>query len=717
MIKDQEQPERRGPIVTRRRFLAFSGTAVAGALLSACSAQSALPTPGASSAPGVPTTVATSAATTAATAPGVATTAGTAAPANSATARVGSASPTTAGNAGAAKQESPLFAEAVKAGKLPALAERVPKNPLVVNPVEKVGKYGGTWRAALLGGADTLWLARTIGYEHLVRWDPEWKQILPNVAESLEVTPDAKTYTFKLREGLRWSDGQPFTADDILFWYEDILLNKELTPGGLPLWMKTGGKNGVVERIDQYTVRFKFEDSHGLFLSNLAGPNGPGSTQSPKHYLRQFHNKYNPDGVAKLVQENNAENWVKLFQIKGGVIPGTPYDAVWQNKDLPRLHGWILTQPYGAVTQVVAERNPFYFKIDPEGKQLPYLDKVTYSVAQDAQTLVLKAANGEIDMQDRSINADSNKAVYTDNQKKGNFRFFETVPAIMNTNTIALNMTHKDPVKRQIFSNKDFRIGLSYAINRQEIIDVIFVSQGEPWQSAPRRESEFFDERMAKQYTEFDTKRANEALDKAFAQKNAQGQRLGPDGKPITIIIEVSTSLPVQVDTMDLVSKYWKAVGIDAQVKAEDRALFETRRQANEHDAVVWQGAGGIDVVLNPPYYFPWSGRSDYAQPWYVWYAKPGNPQTAPEEPPAAVKQQMALYDQLVTTADQAKQGALMRQILATAADQFYTIGISLPPNGYGIVRNNFRNVPKLIPDANTYPNPAPTNPCQYYIE
>jgi peptide/nickel transport system substrate-binding protein len=222
---------------------------------------------------------------------------------------------------------------------------------------------------------------------------------------------------------------------------------------------------------------------------------------------------------------------------------------------------------------------------------------------------------------------------------------------------------------------------------------------------------------MAKQYTEYDVKRANESLDKAFPQKNAQGQRLGPDGKPIVIIIEVSTSLPVQVDTMELVARYWKAVGIDAQVKAEDRALFETRRSANEHDAVVWQGAGGIDVVLNPPYYFPWSGRADYAQPWYVWYAKPGNPQTAAEEPPAATKQQMALYDQLVTTADQAKQGALMRQILTIAADEFYTIGISLPPNGYGIVRNNFRNVPKLIPDANTYPNPAPTNPCQYFIE
>ena len=543
-------------------------------------------------------------------------------------------------------------------------------------------------------------------------WDYTGEKVVPNIAKDFAFEDGGRTFVLTLRKGMKWSDGQPFTADDILFWYEAIQLNKELTPS-------RGVNPPTVEKIDVYTVRFRFEQPNGLFLPTLAGLDAvlSAATASPKHYLQQFHQKYNPQGVEQLARENGAEGWVKLFQLKGASVPGTPYQALWQNKDLPRLHGWSLTQPYGSGTRVVAERNPFYFKVDTEGNQLPYLDRVTYEVFQDAQTLVLRAANGEIDMQDRSLNADSNKAVFTENQQKGQYRFFESIPAVMNTNVIALNLTHKDPVKRQIFGNKDFRIGLSHAINRQEIIDIGYVSQGEPWQSAPRKESEFYNERMAKQYTEFDLAKANAALDKAFPQKNAQGSRLGPNGQPIAVQIEVSTATPLQVDTMNLMANYWRAVGIDTQVKAVDRALFDTRRLANEHDAVVWAGAGGIDVILNPPYYFPWSSRADYAQPWYVWYAKPTNPTTAPEEPPAATKEQMELYRQLIATGDPARQGELMRRILAIAAEEFYTIGISLPGNGYGIVKNNFRNVPKLIPDAFVYPNPALTNPSQYFVE
>ncbi len=380
----------------------------------------------------------------------------------------------------------------------------------------------------------------------------------------------------------------------------------------------------------------------------------------------------------------------------------------------------MITQPYGAVTRVTAERNPYYFKTDPAGAQLPYLDRVTYEIAQEAQTLVLKALNGEIDMQDRNIATPGNKAVLADNQQKGGYHFFDTVPAIMNAAVISLNLTHKDPVKRQIFQNKDFRIGLSHAINRQEIIDIVYVGQGEPWQAAPRKESEFYSERLAKQYTEYDVTRANEALDRAFPQKDGQGFRLGPDGKRIAFTVEITAGTgPARSDVMNLVRAHWQQVGVEAQVKEEDRALFSTRLGANEHDAAVWDGAGGLDVILNPPYYFPWSSRSDYAQAWQVWYTNPSGAgaRTAPEEPPAATKQQMDLYRQLTATGDPAKQNELMRQILAIAADEFYALGIALPPNGYGVVKDNFKNVPTIYPDAFTYPNPAPTNPPQYFIE
>ncbi len=239
----------------------------------------------------------------------------------------------------------------------------------------------------------------------------------------------------------------------------------------------------------------------------------------------------------------------------------------------------------------MAERNPFFYKVDPEGNQLPYIDRATYDVVQDKETLVLKAVNGEIDMQERNIASLQNKAVFTDNRQKGNYGFYETIPSSMNTTIIALNLTHKDPTKRQVFQNKDFRIGLSHAINRQEVIDVVFVSQGEPWQAAPRKESELYSEKLAKQYTEYDARRANEHLDKVLPQKDGQGMRLGPDGKRFSFQIEAQGT--EQIDSLVLLQGYLQKVGIDMQVKAEDRALLYTRKNANEHDAVIWGGDGG----------------------------------------------------------------------------------------------------------------------------
>jgi peptide/nickel transport system substrate-binding protein len=610
--------------------------------------------------------------------------------------------------------EAPALTKRVADGQLPPLAERLPAAPLVVPVVEQIGTYGGTWRAGLVGSGDTLWLQRTIGYENLVRWNPEWTEVIPNVAEAFEASADATNYTFTLREGLRWSDGAPFTADDILFWYEDISLNPELTPN-------RGPNPPTVEKIDEYTVRFSFEEPNGLFLQTLATTTGEFATRFPKHYLQQFHPTYNADGLEALVTESGAANWVELFQRKGAAISGTPYDAIWSNPELPRLHAWTITVPYGESTQVVAERNPYYFKVDPDGNQLPYIDRVVYEVVQSADVLLLKALNGEIDMQDRHIATLPNKAVFADNMEQGGYRFFDSIPATMNTCLINLNLSHKDPTKRELFQNKDFRIGLSHAIHRQEIIDLVFVGQGEPFQAAPRPESPFYDEELATQYTEYNVELANEHLDKAgLSERDSEGFRLGPDGKRISFVVEIATGFSqAHVDVMQLVATQWKEVGIEAAVKPIDRALFDTRRLANEHDVVIWDGAGGLDVIQNGNYYFPRSNRSDFAQAWATWYLNPSGDgaQTVPEEPPAAVQQQMELNDQLTRTSDTAEQDRLMREILAIAADQFYTIGISLPANTYGIVKNNFRNVPAVMPSAFVYPSPAPTNPSQYFIE
>ena len=586
---------------------------------------------------------------------------------------------------------------------LPPVEERLPAEPMVVEPLE-IGEYGGTWHMGLRGGNDGALLVRTLGNEGLVRWDPQWTQVIPNVATSWDVNDDGSEYTFHLREGMKWSDGEPFTANDIQFWYEAHATNTEVSPAP-PEWMVAGGETGTVEAVDDVTVKFTFAAPNGLFLQRLATPAGNIVTRVPQHFAEEFHAEYNPDGIDALMEEAGLDNWVDLWTQRVG-------DEWFAPK--PTINAWALENGQGGgAVQVTAVRNPYFWKVDPEGNQYPYLDSVQYDASEDVETLVLRALNGEIDMMDRHIGSLQNKAVFFDNQEAGGYHFFDTVPSSMNSMIIALNLTHQDPVKREIFQNKDFRIGLSYAINRPELIDLIWVGQGEPWQLAPRPTSPFYNEQLAKQYTEYSVEMANEHLDAAgYTERDADGFRLGPDGERITFTVDLHTVNTTGIDAMEQITGYWTEVGIDGRANVIDRSILYERKEANEHDAVVWGGDGGLDVVLEPRWYFPYSQESNFAEAWQFWFN--GDPRG--EEPPEAPKMQMDLYNQLKSTADPDEQTALMNEILQIAADEFYAIGINLPAPGYGIVKNNFFNVPESFPGSWLYPHPSPTNTFTYFI-
>ena len=609
--------------------------------------------------------------------------------------------------------EAPALADLVAAGSLPPVNERLPVDPLVVEPIESIGQYGGTWRTALVGGGDTSWLARTVGYDYLVRFSPAWDEIVPGIASAYEVNADGTQYTFTLRQGMKWSDGAPFTSEDILFYVNDYYLHPDLGSGG-------GNNPYTAEQIDETTFTVTFESPNGLFMTDLASSNGAIWTQFPKHYLSQFHATYNTENLDELVADAGASGWVELFQLKGAAIPGTPYNAVWSNADLPRLYPWVMVEPYGDGARVTFERNPYYWKVDPDGKQLPYIDKVNFQVVQDNEVLLLKAANGELDMHCRHINTLQNKPVLADSRESGGYYFNELAQAIMNTGCYQVNMTHKDLGLREVFLNKDFRIGLSHAINRQEIIDTVYVGQGEPWQCAPRPETPWYNETLAKQYTEYDLDLANEFLDKAVPERDSDGWRLRPDGKRLTFVLEVASGgqYAELVDVSNLIVGYWRAVGVDVQLLPEDRSLMFERTAANDHDCAVWPGGSGLFDALTRPYmYVPDSNSSRYGVGWGYWYAPSSTAQAEPVEPPEEVKKALDLYTQVTETADTEEQNRLMSEIMAIAQEQFYAIGVSLPAPGYGLVGNSFKNVPDSIPDSTQYPTPGPTNPEQYYFE
>jgi peptide/nickel transport system substrate-binding protein len=611
--------------------------------------------------------------------------------------------------------EAPILAEMVKAGKLPPVDQRLPQNPMLVQPEKRVGVYGGVWRLAMVK-RDPIFMLRVMGYESLVRWDEGWTKVIPNVAQSYTASPDSKTFTFKLRQGMKWSDGQPFTADDIVFWYEAIYLNEELH-FLVDTWIDVGKDKLKVEEQGAYTVIFRFAEPQGLFLQRLATLWGAFPTSFPRHYLAQFHKDYNPN-IDRLVAQAGVKNWVELFKEKTRQdLNGNLFSTV---PELPTLFAWVIEpgsfNADGTPAPVVkAVRNPYYWKIDTDYNQLPYIDRLEFQVVDQAADILPLVQAGKVDMQDRNIPAE---AALPENQAQGGYGLFKLVSSFSNYMAISFNETHADPVKRQIFQNKDFRIGLSYAINRPAIIQAARLDV-EPAQVAPLPGTPFYSEQMATQYLEYNVELANEYLDRAgYSRRDAAGFRLGPDGRRISFTMLIPTPLPHGDFSVHLpmIQADWQAAGIEMAIEIVSRADAEKRWANNEYDVTAFTGAGGYDVILAPRHYVPAEGIwSQQGMLWSNWYNSPRDPQA--EEPPAPVKETISLYRQVLQTADPDQQNELMGQILHIAAEQFQVMGIHRVPVFNGIVKPDFHNVPQLMFYAANYPHPAPTNPCQYFIE
>ncbi len=614
--------------------------------------------------------------------------------------------------AAAGSGEAPMLKALVDAGSLPPLAERLPKNPMVVTPLREVGKYGGTWKSTIVGGGSLSMLFRYQAYEPLVRYNPEWTGVIPNVAESVTANDTATEFTFKLREGHKWSDGHPYTTEDVMFWYEDVFSNPEIEVTNQD-HLIVGDDKGVFTKVDDTTFTVSFKNPNGLFLLLLAWADSDQTTRFPKHYLSQFLPKYNPD-ADKLAAAAGLSGWVQMFQKKSGAALE---DDFFTNSEIPVLHPWKMKVAPGESTEhAIAERNAYYFKVDTAGNQLPYLDSIDYVLVADAQVLLLKVLQGEIDLLDQYIGTPTNKSVLFDGKQKGNYDFYTTTSTQPNEMAICFNMTHPDEVKAELYASKDFRAGISHAIDRQAMIDSVFVGVGSPSQAAIGESDPFYNERLAKQFTEFDLAKANEFLDKVAPNKDGDGFRLDSSGRRISIVFEQDQNRLEMVDMMQLLMPMLKAVGIDGQLKLIDRSLWEVRiRQNMDYDATTNRFGGGIGLaaILDPRYFVPYSDNAFYAPGWQIWY----NDKSAANavEPPAQVQEALKLYDVMKSTVDETERTDAFKKILEIAADQFYTVGIKVPNDAYGVVKNDFHNVPERMPNSFGYPTPAPTNPEQYF--
>lgn len=605
--------------------------------------------------------------------------------------------------------EAPMLAALVESGKLPSVDSRMPINPMILKPVERVGVYGGTLEVIVANPSST---NSIIGYEPLVRWDAQWLRVIPNVAQSVEASDDAMAYTFRLREGMRWSDGELFTANDIMFWYEAIFTNKDLTPRPAT-WLTSGGKPVVVEKVDDLTVTFRFAEPNGFFLYEMANSRGDEPILYARHYLEKYHPAYNAQ-IDELVKSEGAKDWIELFTRKAkapGNFARSPFPI---NYELPTFKAWLVIEQ-GDVT--TAERNPYYWKIDTDFNQLPYIDQIKFVPAVSLEAYETVINNGAAHM---AFVSDFGNFDITSAKTTADLKKVELISSYSTNYAIGLNLTHQNPVLREVFLNKSFRIGLSHAINRQRIIDDLFGGKGEAYQVAPRPESQFYNETFAKQYTEYSVDLANKYLDEAgYAQKDSEGFRIGPDGNRITFTLQTNAVTDRTSKLLSYVVEDWRAVSVDVtlEIFGDDKSdEYNNMLFGNQFNNYNSEGVGGLDVILQPIYYFPvHQYASFWASGWGYWYKDRSNPLAV--EPPDFVQKQMALYDELRKTVDIAEQEALMTQILDIAAENFMVIGTVLDPNTLMFVSSNLHNVPSLMPRAFSYPTPAPANPAQFFIE
>ncbi|NQS88251.1 ABC transporter substrate-binding protein [Patescibacteria group bacterium] len=602
-------------------------------------------------------------------------------------------------------KEAPELRVKVAAGELLPVEKRLPEEPLVVKPVEEIGQYGGTWRQLHMGPVDKSQMGYLVS-EHLVRYSPDFTDVLPNVVKSWEISKDAKSITFFLRKGMKWSDGASFTADDFMFWWDDIILNDELTPVK-PALFKIGGELGVFKKLDDYTIRWSFVNPYGIFLESIAGWFTP-IMYAPKHYLKRFHPKYMPmDEIKETMEAEGFDSWIDLFSAKN--------DWGFNNPECPQICAWIPQNMIDKPIQIWV-RNPYYWKVDTEGNQLPYVDGIHRILLSDTQTILLKAIAGEADFTYRRVQGFENYTIVMENREKGDYRVIPLFSMGVNQAAILINFHHKDPVLRKLFCDLRFRIALSVAIDREEINELIWKGQGFISQVAPGPGTPGYEERFAKMYTELNPKRANQLLDEiGLTKRDEKGYRLRPDGKRLRFVISVFTPWPPEaVEMMELCKGYWEEIGIETVVKPTDRALWITRVQAAEHDIAVYSaGVGGWPGFLSvgvPT--FPLD-MGFYAAPmWALWFASGG---TEGEEPPVEMKRLMELYGEILSSPSVEKRIELMKEVFTNHVENLWMIGtIAEPPiMRFGVAKNNFRNIPKgtLCGDLTIY------HPATWFFE
>ncbi|HEY8458030.1 MAG TPA: ABC transporter substrate-binding protein [Actinopolymorphaceae bacterium] len=525
-------------------------------------------------------------------------------PANGTTNRKGSA--TSPLPRPASFKEAPMLAERVKNGELPPVEERLPDNPYVVphNWLD-IGEYGGEMRI-MLPATDDVQMKEYMYGHSLLRWLNDGLDIGPGLVESWESNEDASEWTLHFRTGLKWSDGQPWTTADIMFWWEDMVLNQEHPE--VPPDEARSGKGTVMEMKapDEHTIVMTFDAPAPLTADRLAMwvNRGVGPVwMEPKHYLQQFHPRYNPD-VSKDWASADGE-----FERKRN----------WQtNPECPVMTGWrVVSVQEGR--QLTLERNPYYWCVDREGNQLPYIDTVSAIAVQDQEVAKLQIQQGKVDyllgpfmgvnlgdvsgLKSAQSRSRIEPILWDSGDGTGTAFFF--------------NYDYIDENLRKLIRNPKFRQALSHAFNREEAQKAIYFNTGEKTtgtMSVKAIEYHVNDEgrRVYREwrdsYVAYDPEKAKALLDEiGVVDRDGDGLREAPDGSKLIIRIEFGSNVASDVrQKNDMLERDWKAIGLDARQYPISPDAFSPQWEAGKlMSNAGWGIADGPNCLVYPQWLVP----------------------------------------------------------------------------------------------------------------
>jgi peptide/nickel transport system substrate-binding protein len=582
--------------------------------------------------------------------------------------------------------EQPEFAKKVQAGQLPPVAERIGQDPIVLKPLHETGHYGGEIRRGFLGTTDWLNGADFCGGpDTLLYWDPQGQKVNPNIARSYELSDGDKVLTLHLRRGMKWSDGKPFTADDIIFWREDVNLNPGLGGAGTAA-LRAGGKNVEVKKVDDYTVQFISAVPNSILVQLLASNDDLGGLASggrlyfggyaPKHYLSQFHPKYTSESAAnKKAKAARFDDWTAYFKDR------MSWDS---NPAQPALTPWIVSRPISSPPWELTA-NPYSIWVDDKGNQLPYIPRVTLSNTESPDVFNLRAVAGQYDFQDRNLTI-ANLPVLLKNQGRSKYTIHRAPSDAMEFG-VRINLAYsKDKTLGDLLRNVDFRRALSLGIDRNQINNTYALGTSKISATTAADDSKYSPgPQWHSKWATFDQAQANKLLDKVgLTKRDGSGFRLRPDGKGRIILDYQSVKTFADFVGMgEMIKSQWQKIGIDMNVQLIAPALLIQRSVANE---MMLSGhiVGTEDPFLRPDTFLPTNTNNFPGMigiPYAKWFASGGKDGTEPPPSLDLLKQAMNLYQQGLRSSD-AQRATLGKRLYELHADQVWSIGVF----GFGLL-------------------------------